>query len=161
MNSLKLQNSWCDCILCAIVWITIISSGLYVTISDGRFTVISVITLVFIPISIRNLSTQIPRNYILFNQEGITCVKKQWSGPSQIQTYSWVSLKELAFCGGKIYLHYSHKNIPEIVCQEYYSMFVKFNGNLRFCFPTELFPYIEKICKDNNIPCRKIPYRYI
>lgn len=104
------------------------------------------------------LFTAYPGSYMLFDQNGITCVKKVPFSPQSVVHYDWKSYKEVSFYNGRLLLIKEKAAVP-IKCQDYCGSVIYLNGKRKICLLAPSFgPYIGIICKENNIPFKDYPY---
>lgn len=98
-----------------------------------------------------------PGSYVLLDQNGITCVKKESFSREIILHYDWKSCEKVVFGVNIISLISKDKEVY-VKCKDYGGLIIQFNGKKKICLAPNLGVYIGKICKENNVPFEDIPY---
>ena len=96
-----------------------------------------------------------PGSYLLFDQDGITCVKKIPFMPQETLHYDWRTYKVVVFyTNGKLMLSKANNGVADYIdCKDYSGAMIELNGKRKLCpFAPFFGSYIGMICKENNVP---------
>jgi hypothetical protein len=98
-----------------------------------------------------------PGSCMIFDHTGITCVKKKLFGPKTVVHYDWHSYKEVVFYKNIIWLleNKEEGRYDTIKCNDYFGSVIQCNGKNKLSLLSSLGAYLDKICKENNIPYKE------
>ena len=152
-SKLKIGKTWISFWICSSFFFLFIVGMTWSLLTDYN-SVIAFLLCAMIVMSAVASYRDYPGSYLLFYQDGITCVKKVPFKPQEVIHYDWRDYEKLVyFTNGKIMLlKVNEEDANYIVCSDYGGLPIEFNGKKKVCLsPQKIGSYIGIICKENNI----------